>query len=174
MISVDNRDNLTKYMEMANEYGMLNARLITPGDIVFDIRAILKCRWGCENFFRKDIRCHTRDTSFDERVAMINKYSHILLLHSNSARSISIAALKIERAAFLDGCYFAFALRYCNICEVCSVNLGEECKNPDQLRPCDQSFGIDVYKTVRQLGLPCEVLRDRNSEQNRYGFVLID
>lgn len=45
---------------------------------------------------------------------------------------------------------------------------------PDKVRPYDQMFGIDVYKTARNLGLPCEVLQNKNDIQNRYGFVLID
>ena len=73
-----------KYLHQAKELKMLNAKLISPQDIVFDIRAILK------------------------------------------------------------------------------------------LRPCDQSFGIDVYKTARNLGLPCEVLQSKDDIQNRYGFVLLD
>lgn len=79
---------------------------------------------------------------------MVKKYSHILLLHSNSARDVSAAALKIEREAFLDGYYFAFAIRYCYLCDVCSLGKGKDCPFPEKIRPCDQSFGIDVYKTV--------------------------
>ena len=51
---------------------------------------------------------------------------------------------------------------------------GEPCPTPDKVRPCDQSFGIDVYKTVRNLGLPCDVLQNKNGVQNRYGFVLLN
>jgi hypothetical protein len=39
---------------------------------------------------------------------------------------------------------------------------------------CDSLFGIDVFKTARGLGLPIDVLKDKNEIQNRYGFVLID
>ena len=38
--------------------------LFTPDDIYFDIRAILKCRWGCEDFINQTIRCNTRNTSY--------------------------------------------------------------------------------------------------------------
>jgi predicted metal-binding protein len=30
---------------------MAEAVRITPKDIFFDPRALLKCRWGCEDFF---------------------------------------------------------------------------------------------------------------------------
>lgn len=63
---------------------------------------------------------------------MIKKYSHILLLHSNSARDVNTAALKIEREAFLNGYYFAFAIRYCYLCEACSLNIGKNCPFPEK------------------------------------------
>ena len=165
---------MEKYVHLAKELKMVNAMIISPQQTFFDIRAILKCRWGCEDFFQKTIRCHTKDTAYQERVEMIKRYNHILLAHSHDARELSVAVLEIERAAFLDGYYFAFAIRTCNLCEICNVKQGNPCPFPDKVRPCDQSFGIDVYKTARNLGLPCEVLQNKNDIQNRYGFVLID
>ena len=165
---------MEKYTQLAKELKMVNAMIISPQDICFDIRAVLKCRWGCEDFFQEDIRCHSRDTTYQERVEMVKRYNHILLVHSHDARELSVAVLEIERTAFLDGYYFAFAIRTCNLCKVCAVQQGNPCPTPDKVRPCDQSFGIDVYETVRNLGLPCEVLQNRNDIQNRYGFVLLD
>jgi predicted metal-binding protein len=165
---------MEKYRRLAEELGMVNAVLISPQDIFFDIRAILKCRWGCEDFFQHSIRCHVRDTTYQERVEMVKRYSQILMVHSYDAREISKAVLEIERTAFLDGYYFSFAVRTCNLCRVCAVQEGKSCPTPDKVRPCDQSFGIDVYQTARNLGLPCEVLQSKNEVQNRYGFVLLD
>jgi predicted metal-binding protein len=165
---------MEKYIQLAKELGMVNAMIISPEDIFFDIRAILKCRWGCEDFFQESIRCHTRDTTYEERVEMIKKYEHILLAHSHDPKTLSEAVLEIERAAFLDGHYFAFAIRTCNLCDVCAVKEGNPCPTPEWVRPCDQSFGIDVYKTARNLGLPCNVLQNKKDIENRYGFVLID
>jgi predicted metal-binding protein len=165
---------MEKYIHLAKELGMVNAMIISPKDIFFDIRAILKCRWGCEDYFHQSIRCHTRDTTYQERVEMIKRYNYILLVHSNDARRLSEAVLEIERTAFLDGYYFAFAIRFCNLCKACALKKGNPCPTPEKVRPCDQSFGIDVYKTVRNGGLSCEVLQNKEDNQNRYGFVLID
>ncbi len=165
---------MEKYIQLAKELGMIDARIISPQDIFFDIRAILKCRWGCEDFFHQTIRCHTRDTTYQERVEMIKRYSHILLIRSNDARALSQAVLEIERAAFLDGYYFSFAIRFCNLCKSCAVKEDKPCPTPEKVRPCDQSFGIDAYRTVRNLQLPCNVLQNKEDIQNRYGFVLID
>jgi predicted metal-binding protein len=166
---------MEKYVRLAKELNMINARVISPNDISFDIRAILKCRWGCEyDLPENNIRCHSRDTTYEERVEMVKKYRHILLLHSHDARDLSEAVLEIERTAFLDGNYLAFAIRTCNLCKDCAVKKGSPCPNPEKVRPCDSIFGIDVYKTARNLGFPCEVLQNKNDVQNRYGFVLID
>jgi predicted metal-binding protein len=163
-----------KYVGLAKSLKAINARLISPQDICFDIRAILKCRWGCEDFFQNSIRCSTRDTSYQERVEMVKSYNNILLVHAHDARELSAAVLEIERTAFLDGYYFACAIRTCNLCKVCAAQQGKPCPTPEKVRPCDQSFGIDVYKTARNLGLPCEVLQSEGDIQNRYGFVLLD
>lgn len=163
-----------KYIQKAKDLKIKNAKVISSDAIVFDIRAILKCRWGCEDFFKESIKCHTRNTSFQERVEMIKAYRNGLILHSHNARELSRAALEIERMAFYDGYYFAFAIRTCNLCKKCLVDEGKPCPTPEKVRPCDQSFGIDVYKTARNLGLPCEVLQRKKDAQDRYGFVLIE
>ncbi len=153
---------------------MTEAMIISPKQIFFDIRAVLKCRWGCDYSLQENVKCHTRETTYEERVKMIKSYNHILLIQSHEARTLSAAVLEIERAAFLDGYYFAFAIRTCNLCATCSVKQGNPCPTPDKVRPCDSIFGIDVYKTVRNLGLPCDVLQTKDDVQNRYGFVLLD
>lgn len=165
---------LEKYVELAKSLKAVDARLISPQDIFFDIRAILKCRWGCEDFFKSGIRCGTRETTFQERIEMVKSYNNILLVHAHDARELSVAVLEIERTAFLDGLYFACAVRACSLCKVCAAQQGKPCPTPEKIRPCDQSFGIDVYKTARHLGLPCEVLQSEGDIQNRYGFVLLD
>jgi predicted metal-binding protein len=163
-----------KYVRMAKDLKMLNARIISPAEIYFDIRAILKCRWGCEDFFNQTIKCNTRNTSYEERAEMIKAYNNILFVHSHDATAVSRAVVEIERTAFLDGYYFAFAVRYCRLCKTCAVDKGKSCPTPEKVRPCDQSFGIDVYKTARNQGLPCDVLQDKWDVQNRYGFVLLE
>lgn len=162
------------YIRLAQDLKMLDAKLISPQDIVFDIRAILKCRWGCEDYFQENIKCHTRGTTYQERVEMVQRYTHILLVHAHDARQVSRAVLEIERTAFFEGYYFAFAIRFCNLCQVCAVEQGKPCPTPEKVRPCDQGFGIDMYKTARNLGLPCQVLQSKDEVQNRYGLVLID
>ncbi len=162
------------YLDMAGRLQMAHAVALGPDQVYFDLRALLKCRWGCQDYFQQSIKCHPRDTTFQQRMDMVKCYRNILLLHSPDAHKLSKAVLAIERQAFLDGHYFAFGLRYCNLCPQCALDQGQGCPQPEKVRPCDQSFGIDVYRTARGLGLPCQVLQSREQTPNRYGFVLID
>ncbi len=163
-----------KYVQMAKELRMSYANIISSKEIFFDIRAILKCRWGCEDFFNHNIKCHTRNTSHQDRIEMVKAYQNILFVHYHDAIKLSKAVLEIEKTAFLDGYYFAFAIRYCNLCKSCAIAQGNSCPTPEKVRPCDQSFGIDVYKTAINLGLTCEVLQSKEDVQNRYAFVLLE
>ena len=80
----------------------------------------------------------------------------------------------MERIAFLDGYYLAFALRTCNFCKACQAIKGKNCIHPEKIRPCECLFGIDIYKTARKLGLPIEVLQNKEAIPDRYGFLLIE
>ena len=167
-------DRYEKYISLAKQLGMANIMLITPSDIFFDIRANLKCGWGCDRKSSSNIKCDSRGTTLEERIQMIKRYSAVLLMHCHDETQLSRAILDMERTAFLDGYYFAFAVRACHFCKECQVLNDKDCPFPQKIRPCDSVFGIDVYKTVRALGLPCNVLQAKDDTQNRYGFLLIE
>ena len=167
-------DKYEKYVDLAKRYGMLDTLVISTSEIFFDIRTNLKCCWGCDRQPTASTRCDSRGTTYDERIRMIKQYKSVLLLHSHDAKRLSEVILELEREAFLDGYYFAFALRTCNLCGECLEAKGKECPQPDKVRPCEALFGIDVYKTARKFGLPCEVLKTKEDTQNRYGFLLIE
>lgn len=166
---------MQKYVKMAKQHRAENALVISSKDIFFDRRVILKCLWGCEYGRQTEAtKCGPRGLGFEESREAIGAYQNILLVHNHDDVAMSRMLLKIERQAFLDGHYLAFALRACHVCRNCRVYDQGDCKMPEKIRPCETAFGIDVYKTVRKQGLPCEPLQSKEDEQNRYGFVLID
>ena len=167
-------DKYNKYITLAKKKGMLDALIISSSDICFDVRTQLKCAWGCDRNLTPNAKCDNRGMSYDERVKMVTQYKTILLLHAHDVRQLGKVMLDTEKAAFLDGYYFAFAVNACHICKDCQAINGKDCLHPDKVRPCACLFGIDVYKTIRKLGLPLEVLQDKTSIENRYGFLLID
>ena len=166
--------NVDKYTAIAGNYNIKDTILITPDQIVFDLRAVLKCRWGCDYSKSRSIKCEHHGISIEERKQMIHSYKQIFLLHNDNARVLTLACLEMEKELYLDGYYFAFALRSCNFCASCNAKEGKECSHPEKVRPCEEMFGIDIYQTVRNLGLPIEVLKTSEDPQNRYGFVLIE
>lgn len=167
-------EKYNKYIKLAKNKGMLDAVIISPSDICFDIRTQLKCAWGCDRDFTPNAKCDNRGLSYEERVKMVKQYQTILLLHSHDVRRLGKVILELERIAFLDGYYLAFALRTCNLCKVCQAIEGKNCIHPDKIRPCECLFGIDIYKTVRKLGLHIEVLQNKEEIPDRYGFLLIE
>ncbi len=163
-----------KYQALGLEMGLRHVKLLGPEQVFFDPRALLKCRWGCEDYFKPTLKCGARGLSQAECREMVRSYCRILLLHGHDAHLVSKAVLALGRAAFLDGHYFAFGVRYCRLCPSCAVDQGKECIQPDKVRPCDQALGIDMYRTAREAGPPCQVLQHKDDQQNRYGLVLID
>ena len=166
---------MDKYIELAQKGGADHALFITPDDLVFDPRVILKCRWGCENQFDPNrIKCGSRGLDLAAAKETIQTYRRILLIHHHDQVWLSRTARKIERAAFLDGHYLASAFHSCHLCRECRIDMGRPCPTPERIRPCDQSFGIDVYSTVRPLGLPCAPLQSTDETPNRYAFVMVE
>jgi len=166
--------NIKRYEQILKKYHIKKIKLISINDIIFDSRAVLKCRWGCDCSKIISVRCDNKNISIQERKDIINQYKKIFILHSNDAVELTRACLELEKILFLDGYYFAFTLRACNYCKECDIKKGLECKYPEKIRPCEEMFGINVFETVKKLDLPIKVLQNKEEEQNRYGFVLIE
>jgi predicted metal-binding protein len=61
----------------------------------------------------------------------------------------------------------------CRICSDCPGTRGE-CRSPKLARPCPEALGVDVFGTVRGVGLPIEVLTGYDQEMHRYAFLLLE
>jgi predicted metal-binding protein len=84
-------------------------------------------------------------------------------------------SFQIERQCFLDGYYFAFSLSDCGLCDECAKTSDKACAFPLKARPAFHSVGIDVFKTVRQLGLPIGVLQDKKATaMNWYSAIFVE
>jgi len=161
---------MDKYVKAALDMGATNARAISSRDLVFDPRTFLKCM-GCASFGAW--RCPPNHPTHAEARVMLEKYTNVLLIHAHDKKALSKMAREIERQAFLDGNYFAFALAACYHCEKCKRPEEGPCVNPDGRRPHSYSLGIDIFRTVTAQGLPIRVLQSQEEEQNWYAFVLI-
>jgi predicted metal-binding protein len=93
---------MEKYIKVAKKKEAETAVMISPDEIVFDRRAILKCRWGCEDQHEPNrIKCGSRGLTFEAAQATIREYDKILMIHHHDPVKLSRIAREIERAAFI-------------------------------------------------------------------------
>lgn len=171
------RDNgmKDKYCKAALEMGADHAVPFTIDQIAFDSRTILKCMFGCSDW-GYGLTCPSRKGSLMpwEYEKVLKKYQWGIIIHSGDKKVSQEVSYAIERMAFLDGYYFAFSLSDCACCAKCAGFSGGRCANPGKARPAFHSVGIDVFKTVRQFGLPIDTLKHEEDPQNWYSAVFIE
>jgi len=166
---------MDKYVELARSFGPNNVVRITPDDVVFDDRTLLKCMFGCGDW-GKGCTCPSRAGALSpaEYEKMLRKYKTVLVVHSNNKKIAQRASFEVEKEAYLDGDALAFSMSDCALCANCAGMSDEPCRNVKMARPAFHSVGIDVFATVQKLGLPLKALRDESEEQNWYAAVWLN
>ena len=163
-----------KYLKLAKELGAENAVEFKIKDIAFDPRTVLKCLFGCADYGKIHTCPNQRSPlSAKQYKKILKRYEGGIIIGSDIKLYGQQISYEIEVKCFLDGHYFAFSLSDCALCSTCGLAMGTECRSPKRARPAFHSVGIDVFKTVRGLGLPIEVLTDRDKKQNWYSAVFI-
>jgi len=164
--------NIDKYINLAKSHGAVNVVAVTPDNIVFDGRTILKCMFGCGDW-GKGCTCPSRVgfLPLEEWEKLLKKYKTVLIIHANDKKITQNASLAVENEAYLDGDALSFSMSDCALCAECAGSIGQPCRNVASARPAFHSVGIDVFKTANNLGLPLKALRDKDEEQNWYAAV---
>lgn len=167
--------NIDKYIKIAEEKGAATVKVVTPDEIVFDGRTLLKCMFGCDTW-GKGPTCPSRPGALKpwEYEPLLRKYKHVLIIHAQDKKVSQNASYEVERAAFLDGDALAFSMSDCALCAECFGAAGKPCKNPRKARPAFHSIGIDVFSTVHKLGLPLVALKSEDEPQNWYSAVWLN
>jgi predicted metal-binding protein len=170
-----NNDAIKKYISTARRLGAENVVAVRPRDIVFDGRTILKCMYGC-NDWGKGCTCPSREgfPPLKELRKLLKKYKTVLIIHSHDKKVAQNASLTVENEAYLDGDALVFSMSDCALCDECAGRSDQPCRNVMKARPSFHSVGIDVFSTVKKLGLPLHPLRDKNEEQNWYAAVWLN
>ena len=166
---------MEKYREMALSLGADNVVAVTPRDIVFDGRTILKCMFGCKDW-GKGCTCPSRPgfPPLKELKKLLKKYKTVLIIHSRDKKIAQRVSLAIENEAYLDGDALSFSMSDCALCADCAGRSDMPCRNAMKARPSFHSVGIDVFSTVNKLGLPLKALRSEDEEQNWYAAVWLN
>jgi len=166
---------IEKYIGLALSLGAADAVAVTPEDIVFDGRTLLKCMFGCQSW-GKGCTCPSRSgfLPYWEMEKLLRKYKAVLIIHSQNKKIAQNASFAVEREAFFDGDALAFSMSDCALCADCAGKSNEPCRNVKMSRPSFHSVGIDVFATVRKLGLPLMTLKSQDEEQNWYAAVWLN
>jgi len=173
---MESHDNYCeKYIEKALSMGAKNVVRFSISDIAFDSRVVLKCIFGCGDYGLLHTCPYQRSPlTMEEYQRILEKYSWGLIIGCGDKPGSQHISYEIERECFLDGYYFAFSLSDCGLCATCAKSKGVDCRIPQKARPAFHSVGIDVFKTVRNFGLPIDVLRDKEDDQNWYSAVFVE
>lgn len=170
---------------MFNQHEFTDFKWIDPSKIVVAHWVRMKCMYGCP-YYGKNASCPPNVPTVSECQEFFKEYQNAVVFHfpkkeefegerHEYIKEIDARLSKLEREVFLSGHVKAFLLFIdaCSLCEECT-GLRNECKQPKRARPTPEAMGIDVFSTVREIGYPIEVLKDKTEKMNRYAFLLID
>jgi predicted metal-binding protein len=165
--------------------GFSDFRWAQGKDVVVEQWVRFKCTFACSEYGRNAC-CPPNTPSVAECRDLFLGYERVAVIHLQATRAegedpriwkhgVNARFLELERAVFLAGYYKSLALfpGDCSLCAEC-VSSRADCRNSGSARPVPEALAVDVYATVRKLGLPIHVLTDRSQMMNRYGFLLVE
>lgn len=165
--------NLEQLVEQAIALGASEAKLIATGDIVFDSRSYLKCRFGCNRWGKYWTCPPNLDISPEKFMEAFDQYTSAIVVKTTDPAKGQEVTVALEKAAMMSaGCMFAFAMVLCVQCEECACP--DPCRYPHLARPSMDAYGIDIGKTVEPLGFKVEFDRDGKLLPAWYSMVLLE
>ena len=166
-------------------FGYNDFRWMNPKGIVVSEWVRMKCIFGCGRYGR-NASCPPNTLPVDACRRLFDEYSTGVIFHFHKAldnpgdrgpwsREVNSGLLELEREVFLSGHHKTLLLfmSYCNLCDECTGDRAA-CEQPRLARPTPEAMAVDVFATVRQCGLPIQVLTDYTQAMNRYAFLLIE
>jgi predicted metal-binding protein len=175
-------------LEKGRKYGLNAVIPFGVEEIVVAQWVHLKCRYGC-NKYNTNWCCPPATPNPDRVRKIIDEYSLALLLvgsktcedfyrNNTRKRGIQVKCWKgtvfLERLLFLEGYYKAFSLvgECCALCKECAYPA--DCRFPQEKRPSVESFSIDVFGTLKNLGTTSTVATCTSDTYNYYAIILLE
>ncbi|MDZ7339582.1 MAG: DUF2284 domain-containing protein [candidate division KSB1 bacterium] len=173
---------MEKYIRQALEGGATFCREIPVSAVSVAEWVRVKCQFGCGGY-GECLTCPPYSPTPAVTRRWLSEYHRALLLRFDrnpAEREEEVRLLsrklgaELERQLFLDGFYKAFALGAgpCPFCDTCDTT--RPCIHPRLARPAMEACGIDVYATVRNLGLKLEVVTSEQACYDLVSLVLVD
>ncbi len=161
-------------LEKAIELGATDAVAISPEKVVVANWVRLKCQFGCGGWGRS-LTCPPYTPTPEQMSKILSEYHKAILLRRKGLwSSFRKLMAELEKFAFLEGYYKAFALPSgpCDLCDEC--NLEGPCRYPTEARPSMEACGIDVFATAVAAGMPIRVAKSEKDESNYYALLLLE
>lgn len=154
--------------------GVKDACIISPPEVETAAWVRLKCQFGCD-CFGQCLVCPPFTPTPQQMREVLDAYHRAVLLHCQPDADVKAIVAELERDIFLLGYFKAFGLGAgpCYFCRTCPVE-EKQCRHADRARPSMEACGIDVFSTVKKVGFPIEVVRQRRQCPNYYGLLLVD
>lgn len=135
--------------------------------------ADLKCQFGCSGSGKR--HCPPHSPTPEKTRSVLKDYRQALLLEGEPPTgAFQLQVLEAEKAAFKAGYYKALAY-WAGPCAICPACAGDGlCRNPEKARPSMEGAGIDVYATVRGMGVNLRTLKDRNEYVKYFALLLLE
>jgi predicted metal-binding protein len=176
--------NKEKIESILKNQDLSDYKWINPKEIVVAHWVRVKCTFGCADYGLGTCppntpSVHDCDSFFKEyetgMIIRLNKFADKNAYPSEWSREMTNKLLSIEREIFLLGYQKVFLLNQtcCTLCKECTGNR-LDCKDKTKSRPSPESFAVDVYKTVRNVGLDINVISENPSEINRIAILLVE
>lgn len=160
-------------IEAALGMGAGDAKIFTIHDLAFDSRALLKCLYGCPGGMPYCPEKSDQSSRLDYS-DMIKRYQWGILVCTGDLKKGQEITLALESKAFFAGYYFAFGATECANCEKCACEEGSPCVDKRKQRPPLYALGIDVYKTVRDLGWELNVVQKKGDPVKNITAVFVE
>lgn len=157
---------------------------VDPKDIIVAQWVRVKCLYGCEDYGRAC--CPPNVPSVDECREFFQEYTSAIVFRfhfdaekGNYPKNLSLKLneqlLELEREIFLADYHkaFIFSQSNCSLCRDCARKK-EDCKYPEKHRPSPEAFAVDIYGTVRNLGMEINVVTKSHQEIDRFAILMLE
>lgn len=182
------KDLLQAILPIGKKHGIEEIMPISTADICVADWVQMKCKYGCKKY-GKSWCCPPETPAPHQARILLQEYQKALLLcgaikstqfyrdnHQKRRKQVQVwkGTVALERQLFLAGYYKAFALvaESCALCRECAYP--HDCKFPMDRRPSVESFSIDAFQTLKNIGKRFEIAKDINQEHNCYSIVLLE
>lgn len=175
------KNSIEKYIK---KKGFDDFKWINPNEIIVSQWVRVKCMFGCSDYGLG--ACPPNTPSVNECKEFFREYNNAVIIRlkkfadkeaypSDWSKVMTKNLLEIERKIFLDGFPKSFLLNQtcCNNCKHCT-GIRLECKDKKNSRPSPEAFAVDVYQTLKNVGMDLQVVSENPSEMNRIAILMIN